>query len=48
MVIYGYGMSLDEQDLLEEISFRRRWEQEENRIYATLNGEDREILIRAY
>ena len=43
MVIYGY-----EQDELESIRFRDAWSDEQNRIYATLNGKDRSDLIKIY
>lgn len=48
MVLYGYGVDINEVDRLEEESFRRAWQSEEKRVYKTLNGEDRKILISMY
>ena len=48
MVIYGYDLGPNEHDQLEYESFRRNWELGRERIYKTLNGEDREILINIY
>lgn len=48
MVLYGYGLDPNEQDRLEEESFRRAWSLEEERIYRTLNGEDRKNLINIH
>lgn len=47
-MIYGFGIDVNEADRLEEESFRRAWELENVRIYKTLNGEDRKILINIY
>lgn len=48
MVIYGYGSDINEQDELEEISFKNAWKSEQNRIYRTLGGKDRETLTCIY
>lgn len=48
MVLYGYGIDPNEQDRLEEESFREAWLMEEERIHKTLDGKDREILINIY
>lgn len=48
MVIYGYGLDPNEQDRLEEESFRRQWQGEKRRIALTTSVQLQETLREMY
>ena len=48
MVLYGYGLDMNEQDEMEEKSFLSAWQGEKGRIARTVKTNDREKMIQYF